>query len=65
MLKAFENNVHLLYLPPYTSYVLQPLDLSIFSPLKRYYRSKIMEILEGGYHKDTVAGKRAFLIVYE
>lgn len=65
MLKAFENNVHLLYLLAHTSHVLQPLDLSVFSPLKRYYRFKILEVLEGGHHEDTVAGKRAFLMVYD
>jgi len=27
--------IDLLILPPHTSYVLQPLDVSVFSPLKR------------------------------
>ncbi len=31
------NNIHVIYLPAHTSHVLQPLDLSIFSPLKHGY----------------------------
>ncbi|KAF2715811.1 hypothetical protein K431DRAFT_194606, partial [Polychaeton citri CBS 116435] len=29
-----EHNIELLILPPHTSYILQPLDISCFSPLK-------------------------------
>ncbi|KYG39767.1 hypothetical protein M433DRAFT_9989 [Acidomyces richmondensis BFW] len=32
---CIEHSIELLILPPYTSYVLQPLDVSVFSPLKR------------------------------
>jgi hypothetical protein len=32
---CIEHAIDLLILPPYTSYVLQPLDVSVFSPLKR------------------------------
>lgn len=38
MYLCFQYNIYLLYLPPHTSHVLQPLDLAIFSPLKRAYR---------------------------
>ncbi|CAH2000355.1 unnamed protein product [Acanthoscelides obtectus] len=31
------NDMHLLTLPPHTSHQLQPLDVSVFGPLKRYY----------------------------
>lgn len=34
---AKENNVILLTLPPHTSHKLQPLDRSVYGPLKRYY----------------------------
>ena len=64
MLKAYENNVHLLFLPPHTSYVLQPLDLSVFGPLKQYYRSRIQETLQAGFHEDSIASKRTFLDAY-
>ena len=40
MYEAWINKVYLLYLPTHTSYVLQPLDVSLFSPLKHYYRQE-------------------------
>lgn len=41
MWTCYQNNVHLVYLPAHTSHVLQPLDLSIFSQIKRSYRAQI------------------------
>jgi 4-hydroxybenzoate polyprenyltransferase len=38
---CYEHNVQLLYLPPHTSHVLQPLDLAIFGPLKHAYRTYV------------------------
>lgn len=38
MWECFKHNIHLLFLSAHTSHVLQPLDLSIFSPLRRAYR---------------------------
>jgi DDE superfamily endonuclease len=35
------NSVHIVYLPPHTSHVLQPLDLSVFSQIKASYRAEI------------------------
>lgn len=32
---CMEHTIDLLILPPHTSHVLQPLDVSVFSPLKR------------------------------
>ena len=32
---CMEHAIDLLILPPHTSHVLQPLDMSVFSPLKR------------------------------
>jgi len=34
MWHCFQNNIYLLFLPPHASHVLQPLDISVFSPLK-------------------------------
>ncbi|KAB0800181.1 hypothetical protein PPYR_05921 [Photinus pyralis] len=34
------NGIHLLTLPPHTSHRLQPLDVSIFGPFKRYYNEQ-------------------------
>jgi hypothetical protein len=36
-----QNSVKLIYLPPHSSHVLQPLDLSCYSPVKSRYRSQI------------------------
>jgi DDE superfamily endonuclease len=38
------HNVKLFYLPAHSSYVLQPLDLSIFSLIKHHYRKEIDKI---------------------
>src|SRR5689334_3590058 len=56
------NNVFLLYLPPHTFHVLQPLDLSVFSPLKGAYRQIID--FHGHFTSSTVVGKRKFLQAY-
>jgi hypothetical protein len=39
-----QNNVQLVFLPPHSSHVLQPLDLSCFSIAKSKYRGKIAEL---------------------
>jgi 4-hydroxybenzoate polyprenyltransferase len=63
MYLCFQHNIHLLYLPPHTSHVLQPLDLSVFSPLKHSYRKQI------GYlsHQtdSSPIGKQNFLSCYQ
>jgi hypothetical protein len=62
MWECFSNNIQLLFLPPHTSHVLQPLDLAIFSPLKTSYRKYIgfLSLLTD----STPIGKRNFLICY-
>jgi len=64
MYEAFINNIHLIYLPVHTSHVLQPLDLSIFSPLKRAYRNRLDRLLSMAINDTSVVGKRAFLECY-
>ena len=41
MLHCRQHKVYLLYLPPHTSHVLQPLDLAPFSVVKSRYRDQI------------------------
>lgn len=63
MIECFKHNIHLLFLPPHTSHILQPLDLSVFSPLKRsyrYYLNKLTSLSESG-----IIGKQNFLSCYE
>jgi DDE superfamily endonuclease/Tc5 transposase DNA-binding domain len=63
MYLCFQHNIHLLFLPPHTSHVLQPLDLSVFSSMKRFYRKEI------GFLSDLTdsspIGKQNFLICYQ
>lgn len=63
MWECFKHNIHLLFLPPHTSHVLQPLDLSIFSPLKRAYRHHLG--LLAIMNDSTPIGKRNFLECYK
>jgi hypothetical protein len=41
MYLCFHHDIHLLYFPPHTSHMLQPLDLSVFSSLKRTYPKEL------------------------
>ncbi|KAI1003339.1 hypothetical protein K3495_g4866 [Podosphaera aphanis] len=41
MLACKENRIHILYLPPHVSHILQPLDLAPFSVVKSKYRAQI------------------------
>ena len=38
------NDIQLVFLPPHTSHVTQPLDLTCFSPIKSRYRAHIQEL---------------------
>ena len=62
MWECFQNNILLLYLPPHTSHVLQPLDLRVFSSLKRSYRKRLSQLHQ--WEESTTAGKRDFLENY-
>jgi 4-hydroxybenzoate polyprenyltransferase len=44
MYLCYQHNIHLLFLPPHTSHVLQPLDLSVFSSLKTHYRTAVSNL---------------------
>ena len=59
---CFQNNIHLLFLPPHTSHVLQPLDLSIFGPLKKAYKKEVGNLI--GFTDLTTVGKRQFILCY-
>jgi 4-hydroxybenzoate polyprenyltransferase len=62
MWECYSNNIYLLFLPPHASHVLQPLDLSIFAPLKRAYRKQLgfLTLL----NDSTPVGKQNFLACY-
>ena len=58
----YQYNVYLLFLPPYTSHVLQPLDLSVFSSLKSYYRTAVSHLAL--LTDSSPIGKQNFLACY-
>ena len=62
MIICYLNNVYLLFLPAYTSHVLQPLDLGCFSSLKAAYWRQIREF--NTLTDETKIGKAKFLEFY-
>ncbi|KAK1837848.1 transposase [Colletotrichum chrysophilum] len=63
MWECYTNNVHLLFLPPHTSHVLQPLDQSVFSPVKAAYRKELSYLTQ--WNDSTIIGKRNFISCYQ
>jgi len=56
-----ENKIITLCMPPHTSHLLQPLDVSCYSPLKRAYGREVEELArQGVYHVDKID----FLTIY-
>ena len=52
------NNIHLFFLPPHSSGVLQPLNTGAFSPLATHYRGKLQKYTPNGFatiSQDTFA----------
>ncbi len=62
MTTCYLNNVYLLFLPTYTSHVLQPLDLGCFSSLKTEYWRLISNFT--ALTDETRVGKARFLEFY-
>ena len=56
-----ENKIITLCMPPHTSHLLQPLDVSCFSPLKRAYGREVEELARQSLHH---VDKTDFLTVY-
>ncbi len=63
MYLCYQNNVHLLFLPPHSSHVLQPLDLSVFSSLKSHYRTAVGSLAL--LTDSSPVGKQNFLTCYQ
>ena len=65
MFRCFEEDIYLTYLPAHSSHVLQPLDLSVFSPIKTIYKQQLA--LLGHIDTDTETtphNKQRFLSCY-
>jgi hypothetical protein len=62
---CFEEDIYLTYLPAHSSHVLQPLDLSVFGPMKTIYKQQLA--LLGHIDEDTETtpyNKQRFLSCY-
>jgi hypothetical protein len=59
---CIENKVILLCLLPYTTHLLQPLDIGLFAPLASYYKSEIQDTCKFGYNFSV--DKIVFLEAY-
>ena len=60
--ECYKNKVHMVYMPPHTSHILQPLDLSCFSPLKARYRRLIEDL--STIHDSAPIKKQIFIKCY-
>ncbi|OJJ81098.1 uncharacterized protein ASPGLDRAFT_772433 [Aspergillus glaucus CBS 516.65] len=58
---CMEKKIIPLYMPPHSSHLLQPLDVSCFSPLKRLYGQKVQEQIQKGIYS---VGKEDFIHIY-
>ena len=56
-----ERRIIPLYMPPHSSHLLQPLDISCFAPLKHYYGQKVREMAENNIH---AIDKQDFISIY-
>jgi hypothetical protein len=43
--RCWQKDIHLVYLPPHTSHLLQPQDLGTYSSLKRFYSDEIKQYI--------------------
>jgi hypothetical protein len=62
MFECFWNNIHIIYLIPHSSHVLQPLDVAVFGPVKQKYRRLLSSL--SSIEEHTTIGKCTFLRCY-
>lgn len=62
MWECYQRNIYTIFLPAHTSHITQPLDVSVFGPLKKHYRNEV------SYRSSLVdgsdLGKQGFLRCY-
>src|SRR5262249_49136700 len=61
MWKCFQNNIHITYLEPHSSHVVQPLDVAVFSRLKASYRAQIEALTQ---FEDSAPIKKIRFVEY-
>jgi len=59
---CYNNRVQLLFLPAHTSHKTQPLDRSVFSPIKNYFRQNTKALAH--CRNSAPANKQRFLLCY-
>jgi len=47
-----KNNIRMVFLPPNSTHFLQPLDVSVFGPMKREWRKILTEWEEDPYRME-------------
>ncbi|UPL01239.1 hypothetical protein LCI18_012173 [Fusarium solani-melongenae] len=62
MWECYINDIYILYLPAHSSHLLQPLDLTVFSVMKKAYRREVQRLIE--ITDDSALGKAYFLKCY-
>ena len=60
-----ENNIVLYCLPPHTTNVLQPLDVSVFRPFKIYFSKITDHIKIAMFMKPITINKTNFTIIFK
>ena len=63
LVEAFQHKVQLLFLPPHTSHKTQPLDRSVFSALKSYFRDLTKDFAT--FAASAPVNKQRFLKCYQ
>ena len=58
---CMEKKIIPLYMPPHSSHILQPLDVSCFSPLKHFYKQKVEDLAQ---KRINSIKKDDFLYIY-
>ena len=63
MWECFQGEVLLLFLPTHSSHITQPLDLTVFRPIKAYYRRELARLVSAV--DSSPIGKTNFLYCYQ
>ena len=58
---CMEKKIIPLYMPPHSSHLLQPLDVSCFAPLKHLYGQRVQEEMQKGIHSIK---REDFIYIY-
>jgi hypothetical protein len=63
MIACYMSKIHVLYIPPHSSHILQPLDLAPFSVVKSSYRKQIAAL--SSLDDAAPIKKQSFILLYD